>query len=50
MDENQFNKIIGFGIVLILTANILQIIEPVLVYGVGILIAARILIAFSKHK
>lgn len=50
VDETYLNKLIVFGILLLITAYILQMLTPILVWVVGLLIALRVFLAVQKHK
>ena len=50
MDENQINKAIYYGIVLIICYYILGIFIPMLTWGVIGMVAYRILIEYQKPR
>jgi len=50
MDDQQFNKYIGYSILVIIAYYVLGFIVPFLIWGVIVMIAWRVYQEFQKHK
>jgi len=50
MDDQQFNKYIGYSILVIIAYYVLGFIVPFLIWGVIVMVAWRVYQEFQKHK